>query len=81
MRKYEPIWDALKRQDTVEVQVAHPVLVRRIKKAVIKEKYNDLAFRLLNEMQEYRLEFSFNKQTGVMKLELKQLYGLSEKEI
>lgn len=81
MRKYQPIWNELKQNDEVEIKVAHPALVQRIKQAVIKEKHNDLAFRLLNEMFEYRLYISFNKQENILKFVLKQRYGLSEKEI
>lgn len=44
MRKYEPIWIALKREGVCRI-VAPSYLVKRIKKAVVKEKYKDEAFK------------------------------------
>lgn len=44
MRKYEPIWRMLK--DTGNCRIVAPTyLTKRIKKAVVKEKYNDAKFR------------------------------------
>lgn len=45
IRKYQPIWQVLKDKSICEV-AAHTNLHRRIIKAVIKEKYNDLKFKL-----------------------------------
>lgn len=46
MRQYQPIWEALKNSPTCKVQVlCSPQAVRRLKKAVIKEKYADTDVR------------------------------------
>lgn len=46
MRQYEPIWQQLK--DKKKVQLVAPVSEHtRIKRAVIKEKYADVGFKLL----------------------------------
>lgn len=55
MRLYEPIWEKLKalspkEASTKGVSVTAPkVFHKRIIKAVKKEKYNDIAFRILKE--------------------------------
>ena len=50
-RKYEQVWIKLKAKGRCELTV-HPSLVARVKKAVGKEKYNDLSFKLEWEMKE-----------------------------
>ena len=51
MRKYEQIWIQLKQNNICKV-AAHPLLHKRIKKAVTKEKYNDNAFKVLFDATE-----------------------------
>ena len=46
MRKYESIWIKLKLEKVCEV-MAHPSVHRRIIKAVAKEKYGDVAYKVL----------------------------------
>jgi len=43
-RDYLPIWEALKKHRSVELNVPAK-LHRRIKKAIIAEKYRDVAFK------------------------------------
>ncbi len=51
--KYQPIWNALKVQGEVSI-VAFPILHKRIRKAVIKRKDEDLGFKLeLSEASKY----------------------------
>ena len=50
-RKYEQVWSKLKSKGRCEVTV-HPSLVARVKKAVCKEKYNDIVFKLDWEIKE-----------------------------
>lgn len=45
MRKYESIWLKLKSEGKCLV-AAHPALHKRIKKAVTKEKYRDVKFKV-----------------------------------
>ncbi len=53
-RKYQEIWEQLKQHSKCSVQV-HRAVVARIVKAVIKEKFNDEAFRLANPHDNFRL--------------------------
>jgi hypothetical protein len=45
-RKYEPIWDLLKSTGSCTISAPRP-LHSRIYKAVVKEKYNDLGYKVL----------------------------------
>jgi hypothetical protein len=45
MRKYEPIWNKLKTDGTVSI-TANRLLHPRIIKAVIKEKYGDVGYKV-----------------------------------
>lgn len=47
MRKYQPAWEKLKKDG--KLTIVAPVIVHpRIIKAIIKEKWNDAAFKLCN---------------------------------
>lgn len=74
-RKYEPIWEMVKtvRSCTAKVE---PFLVARVKKAIIKEKSRDLAFKMLNDHDTFFLEFSYDGQKKQLKTMLKQTLGL-----
>jgi len=50
MRKYEGLWIQLKTTGTVTV-AANPKLHARLKKAVTKEKYNDIAYKISWDLQ------------------------------
>jgi hypothetical protein len=75
MRQYEPIWIKLKASG--EVSIAAPrQMHKRIIKAVHKEKYNDLAFRILlqedhkrswisNSASHNKLTFKLNYSIGI----------------
>jgi len=61
MRTYEPIWNALKTPlDYTASIAADPALHARIIKAVIKEKYMDKGWALLQleDGKKYKLEYS-----------------------
>ena len=45
-RKYQDIWEALKATGTCSIAAPRP-LHARILKAVVKEKYNDLGYKVL----------------------------------
>lgn len=45
MRRYQPIWIKLKQKGKATL-TAHPLLHKRIIKAVIKEKWLDLSYKL-----------------------------------
>lgn len=50
LRKYEPIWIAIKREGFCEIS-AHKAYHRRIRKAIRKEKDQDLGYKLSNSEQ------------------------------
>lgn len=41
MRKYQPIWEKLKTDGLVTIEYTHKDYIRSLKKAVIKEKYQE----------------------------------------
>jgi hypothetical protein len=55
--KYLPIWNTLKATSTATV-VTHPCLHRRIKKAVIRRKDEDLAYKFALGEQHKRAKLS-----------------------
>lgn len=75
VRKYEPVWSRIKLMGrcTVEVQ---PFLVPRVKKAIIKEKNRDAAFKMINAHDNFFLEFSYDEKKKYLKTILKQTLGL-----
>jgi hypothetical protein len=80
-RKYGPIWQRIKEEDIVEVQVVHPVLVQRVKQGVIKEKHMDIGWRIMNDTFDYRLQISYNSTTHVLTFRLVQRFGVSQKVV
>ena len=60
MRKYQPIWERLKQEPIAPVSLAAPLeLHARIIKAVTKEKFKDLGWKLLCQERGslYRLSY------------------------
>lgn len=83
MRQYQPIWEAIKKRGKATLEV-HPALFERVKKAVIKEKWRDLGFKLINDHDTFFLTFSFtlnekNPQKSRMVIELKQTLGIEDR--
>lgn len=68
-RKYTSIWSRIKESKehrcTVEV---HPAMVARVKKAVIKEKSQDLGFKLLNEDDYFFLRIAVDRSKPLWKI-------------
>ena len=56
-RKYEPLWEKIKREETATIE-CHYGAVKTIKTALINEKCQDTGFQLLNEDENWFLEFS-----------------------
>lgn len=75
MRQYQEIWERLKRDKKVTLSV-HPQLVRRVKKAVMKEKEKDLGFKVLNDHDFFRLEIEYFPELEKLKFILKQKFGI-----
>lgn len=72
-RKYQPIWDKLKATGKCELAVPMPYHPR-VKKAVLKEKDNDIGFKLLlgEQCKKARLEI----ETQGAKMVFKLIYSL-----
>lgn len=78
-RKYEPIWNNIKKDGSCNVQV-HKLISGRTVKAVIKEKNQDLAFKMANDRDKLflsirRIKLADNKHIRI-EFKLKQTYGL-----
>lgn len=63
--KYSPIWENLKRDLEARV-VAHPALHRRIIKAVIKRKDEDLGYKVLNAEMYKKAKLSYTIEGNVI---------------
>ena len=78
-RVYEPVWIKLK-QPPYKVRLeVHPTLVQRVKKAVSKEKYNDIAFKELSghkDEDNLYLKFTYYMASQVLEIELANRYGV-----
>lgn len=75
-RMYQPIWERMKSQGSCAV-TAHPALHPRIIKAVIKEKYNDLGFKmLLDEAGIPWARISYRKDQSLIYFSLRKGIGL-----
>lgn len=59
-RKYKVIWDKLKQKGTCTVEV-HTALVARVRKAVVKEKWRDMGFKLINDHDDFYLDIEVLK--------------------
>lgn len=78
-RIYEPIWRQLKVSPFKVRMEVHPSLVPRIKKAVSKEKYNDLGFKELHghrDVDTYYLKFTYDITNQILTVELLNKYGV-----
>lgn len=71
MRKYQPIWEAIKKDNTVSL-VAPVEKQERIIRAVRKEKVNDNVWKLLNSEQNkrYKLKETIEGSIITFSLEL-----------
>lgn len=79
MRKYQEIWNRVKNKDKVSIHVFDSSQLARIKKAVVKEKWMDLSFKICNDFDGWKLYFSFDVSTRVLTIRLRQTFGLEDK--
>lgn len=75
MRKYQVIWEKIKKDKHCTV-VAPAIVHARILKAVIKEKYMDSAFKLCNDHDYFYLHTDSNRKENKIVFTLKQRLGL-----
>lgn len=74
-RKYQSVWERLKSKQKVTLEVM-PAMVARVKKAIIKEKHKDVGFKVMNDHDNFFLDFSYAKETQRLVVKLKQTLGL-----
>ena len=79
-RKYEAIWKQLKNNPsaTCVIKVVHPAAVQRIKKGVIKEKWRDEGFKVLNDIEHLFLKIEFDQNSLTLSFTLKSKFNLTE---
>lgn len=82
-RKYEPVWNRLKLNGSIVLQV-HRLIAARVVKAVIKEKNQDVSFKMANDKDKLylaigRIALSDGKHVR-LELRLKQRFGLVDVE-
>jgi hypothetical protein len=63
MRYYEPVWNQLKKKKTARV-TAHPALHARIVKAVVKEKWMDIGYKL--EIDPYYAILTHSRSNSIL---------------
>lgn len=80
MREYEPIWRTLKKQRTVSI-TANRLLHRRIIKAVTKEKWMDIEFKLQNDPLYAKLHVSSKASILTFTLSFHQASTITMKDI
>ena len=79
--RYDAIWEKLKK-DGKAVVSAHPILHARISKAVKKRKNLDLAFKVANNLDSFRLVISTDeKNPNLLIFRLKAKIGIFDKVV
>ena len=68
-RLYQPLWERLKTEKRVQIK-ADPKAFKRIRKAVTKEKDQDLAWKVENENCYMVIRTESDLTTGVITFEL-----------
>jgi hypothetical protein len=75
--KYQPIWDALKRDAVCKI-TAPPALHPRIIKAISKRKYEDLAFHFEMSEAGKRATIEYKKSGSVITFKLVKTFGVGD---
>lgn len=77
-RAYQTLWETIRDTPEFVTIEVHPGLINRVVKAVMKEKYNDLAFKLMNTHDSFRLEISKDREKGVVRFKLQARLGIED---
>lgn len=75
LRKYQRIWLLLKSKE-VAVLECHPAIWPKIKRMVSKEKDEDLAFKIINDHDTFKLEFSYDEELRRGTIRIKQTINI-----
>jgi hypothetical protein len=76
-RKYQPIWEALKSKRKCTIAAPKP-LHKRIIKAVVKEKYQDLGYRFELEELEKSARISYTQKESMLEFKLTLSVGTGD---
>jgi hypothetical protein len=79
-RKYQPIWERIKKNGRCTIQV-HPAMMDRVVKGVCKEKNQDLGFKVMNDDDHFWLEISRDIPKKQITFILRQSLGLEERKV
>jgi hypothetical protein len=72
MRKYQPIWIALKTSPKKTISISAPApMHKRISKAVLKEKDLDLGFRFEASLEGRWYRISYSSNHNILEFKLK----------
>lgn len=75
MRTYQVIWERIKKDKRVVLRVK-PGFVKRVKKAVSKEKNMDEGFKFRNSHDHFYLVSAYDKEKQELSFLLKQSVGI-----
>lgn len=73
-RQYEPVWEKLKALGTATLRVS-PAFSATVKKAVQKEKHQDLAWKATSDSDYFWLDISYDAVKEIMVFTLKRRIG------
>ena len=76
-RQYEPIWDQLKVQGKCRIAAPQP-LHKRIIKAVVKEKYNDVGYKFLLSETGKTARLSYSRKNSEITFKLTVTVGVDD---
>lgn len=79
-RIYQEVWERIKKRDKC-ILIVHPDNIKRVKKAVIKEKLQDSMFKVANDNDWFRLVITYNPVNQELEFKLKARLGLEDKVI
>lgn len=78
LRTYQGIWLKLRSEQRVVIELVDKVFYTRVKKMIIKEKCLDEGFKLINEVEKFRLSFSWNEEKKEMTVVLASKFGVTD---
>lgn len=65
MRQYEAVWIKIKLEGSATIRVT-PAFEKTVRKAVKKEKWMDIAWKVIHDDDDYFLEISYDREKCIM---------------
>jgi len=78
LRTYEPIWLRIRAREKCVVKVENEVIAGRVKRMVIKEKWRDEGFKLMQEVERFTLDISYDAEKKELTFTLRSRLGLTD---